>query len=587
VEQAEATFRKAVEMAPRSVSARLALASFLWARSRASEAETVLKDALAIDPRNLPANRALGVFYMATNRVAAAEPFFKTIAETTGTEEAQLSLADYYLLQNRVQDSRAILAPLTKTATGFAPASLRLAAIQAGEGNRTGAFNVVRDILGRTPKYAPARVFEMRLFLADGKLDEAMAAAAAIIKDEPGNSTAAADAHFVTGAIDQRRDRTEEALKSYTEALQIQPRSPAIALALAQLHLRLGNADKAETYARPVVAARPGDPAGRVILVRAALSRNDLEGARAGLTSLERDFPTAPVVWNLRASLDLSAGRLDAARTSFMKVAASAPNDLEALAGLVTVDLRTGRIKDATDRVDAALGRLPADADLLVLAARAHVTAGNTARAEELLKQAVEREPSRLAAYGMLGQLYARQNRLGDAVGQYRELLKRNPRSIPANTMLGMILEAQRDLSAAEQQYQHTLNLDPAAAVAANNLAWLYVASNRNLDQALQLAQTAFRALPEEPHVNDTLGWVYYRKGMVTQAVRHLELSVSRDSKDPTSHYHLGMAYFEAGEVDKARKALKTALGMSTEFEGADDAKKTLAALPRLPGSGE
>ena len=92
-----------------------------------------------------------------------------------------------------------------------------------------------------------------------------------------------------------------------------------------------------------------------------------------------------------------------------------------------------------------------------------------------------------------------------------------------------MILEAQRDFAAAEAQYQKTMGLDADAAVAANNLAWLYVTSNRNLDQALQLAQTSAKTLGEVPQVNDTLGWIYYKKGMFQPAVQHLEKSIQKD----------------------------------------------------------
>ena len=100
------------------------------------------------------------------------------------------------------------------------------------------------------------------------------------------------------------------------------------------------------------------------------------------------------------------------------------------------------------------------------------------------------------------------------------------------------------------------MGLDAEAAVAANNLAWLYVSSNRNLDQALQLAQTAAKQLGEVPQVNDTLGWIYYRKGMFEPAVRHLEKSIQKDATDPSVHYHLGMAYLQLGELDKAKKSL-------------------------------
>jgi Flp pilus assembly protein TadD len=256
-----------------------------------------------------------------------------------------------------------------------------------------------------------------------------------------------------------------------------------------------------------------------------------------------------------------------------------APNDLEALQGLITIDIQAGRKKDALDRVEAALTRMAPAADLYVLAARTYATTGNPARAEELLKQAIAREPTRLAAYDLLGQLYISQKRLGDARAQFQEIVKRNPQSVPANTMLGMVLEAQKDLPAAEAQYQKTLALDPTAAVAANNLAWLFVSSNRNLDQALKLAQTAQRSLPDASHVNATLGWIHYLQGRYTEAVRSLELSLQHGATDPSVHYHLGMAYLQIGETAKSRASLQKALSMSQNFDGAGEARKTLAGL--------
>ena len=77
--------------------------------------------------------------------------------------------------------------------------------------------------------------------------------------------------------------------------------------------------------------------------------------------------------------------------------------------------------------------------------------------------------------------------------------MKRDPKSVGASTMIGMLLEAQGKKAEAEKAYEQVLAIDSRAPVAANNLAWIYVASNRNLDQALQLAQTAHQTLPEEP----------------------------------------------------------------------------------------
>lgn len=579
-EAAEATFLKAVESAPKSISAHMALANFYWATSRPKEAEETLKAAVALDPKNVASNRAIGVFYMAAGRGAEAEPYFKTIAEAAKTTEATIGLADYYIATKRIEEAKTILEDLARQTNAFAPATTRLAALEAQQNNRAVAETKVESVLEKQPGFMPARLLNMRLKLAGNRQDDTIKIAEGIIRDEP-NSAGAAQANALIGAIESSRDRIEQATKAFSDALRIEPRFVVAALALSRLSLAQMQLDKAEAYANQALAGQPGSPAARAMLIRVDLARGNATRANSSLAELQKQFPNSPTVLNLVAAQHAIGGRLDAARTTYAKAAATAPGDLEALEGLVGTSFSIGRKQDATQAVDEALKRSTPSAPLYTLAGRAYLTAGNPAKAEEFLKKAIDLEPARLHAYGMLGQLYVTQNRLADARDQYSELTRKNPRSVPASTMLGMIMESQHDLPAAEAQYQKTMGLDAEAAVAANNLAWLYVSSNRNLDQALRLAQTAAKQLGEVPQVNDTLGWIYYRKGLFQPAVRHLEKSIQKDPADASVHYHLGMAYLQLGELDKAKKSLTKALSMSQNFEGAPEAKKTLADLGR------
>ena len=123
------------------------------------------------------------------------------------------------------------------------------------------------------------------------------------------------------------------------------------------------------------------------------------------------------------------------------------------------------------------------------------------------------------------------------------------------------------------------LAIDSKAPVAANNLAWITAEEGGNLDVAMQLAQTAKSQLPDRAEVDDTLGWVYYKKGLASLAITSFQMSVERDTKNPLYHYHLGLAYAKNGDKDKARDSLKQALSLSPTFDGASDAQKALATL--------
>jgi tetratricopeptide (TPR) repeat protein len=575
---AEASFNHAVEVAPASLEARLARANFLWASRRLPEAEQELRAALGIDPSNVLANRALGMFYLTSNRAAEAEPHFKAIADTLKTPETTIALSDYYVLTRRPADARLVLQQLAMNEDAWAEATTRLAAVDAIEGMRAQGMERVREVLERFPDDRPARLLLARLLLADGGREDALAEANVIIQNEP-NAAVVSDAYMVAGEAHARLDRPDAAIKAYQEALSRSQQPFAAAMALASLHVSIRDLSKATTYVQQALQVQPRQPAARALRVRILLAEGNRSQAASELASLEQQFPDAAPVLILRGAQQATQGQLAAARASYARAAELAPNDLEPLAGLVQLDLASGRAAEAIARVEQAMKLADRSSDLMILAARTYGAAGDSARAEDLLRKAIDLDPARLRAYGLLAQLYVGQNRLPEAGRQYEAMVERNPTSVSHNTMLGIIYDMQNRHAEAEDQYRRTLTLDRTAAVAANNLAYRYAEVNTNIDEALELARTAQQRLPGDYNVSDTLGWVYYRKGMTSQAIRELETAVKLNATDPLARYHLGMAYHQAGEIEKARRTLREALDLGADFPGADAARRTLGAL--------
>ena len=58
-------------------------------------------------------------------------------------------------------------------------------------------------------------------------------------------------------------------------------------------------------------------------------------------------------------------------------------------------------------------------------------------------------------------------------------------------------------------------------------------------------------------------------QNMLPAAIRHLESGAQKLPNDPTVLYHLGMAYKQSGDWNKARVALKQALTINPGFESA------------------
>jgi tetratricopeptide (TPR) repeat protein len=111
-----------------------------------------------------------------------------------------------------------------------------------------------------------------------------------------------------------------------------------------------------------------------------------------------------------------------------------------------------------------------------------------------------------------------------------------------------------------------------------------------NLDEAVRLAQGIVQTNPEVPSFADTLGWVYYKKGLYGAAAEQLKKAVTVDEDaarrsnsipTPTYHFHLGVALAAKGDKAGARREIESALRLSekTSFPEADEARKALATL--------
>jgi tetratricopeptide (TPR) repeat protein len=193
-------------------------------------------------------------------------------------------------------------------------------------------------------------------------------------------------------------------------------------------------------------------------------------------------------------------------------------------------------------------------------------------------------KPDLFPAYLNLARLYEQSKAYDKALQEHQKVLLKDPNFLPSYMLTGILYERQQQYEKAMTAYKQALERNPKFAPAANNLAWLYAEHGGNIDVALSLAQTAREELHDEPHIADTLGWIYYnwiyyKKNVYLKAIGLLKESVAKLLNDPVVHYHLGMAYFKNGEKELARKTLELSLTLSLGYAGAEEARKTLGML--------
>jgi tetratricopeptide (TPR) repeat protein len=247
----------------------------------------------------------------------------------------------------------------------------------------------------------------------------------------------------------------------------------------------------------------------------------------------------------------------------------------------VGLDLQSKQVGDAVARVEAALAKLPNKPELLALAAQVYTTAGDSPKAEQALKRAVAADPRFSMGYAMLAAHYLRQQRLDEARTEFEGMVKRDPSAAGPRTMVGVILETQGKRAEAKKWYEDTVAATNDAPVVANNLAMIYANEGNNLDQALQLAQAAKQRLPENADVDDTLGWIYYKKGLANLAIGPLESAIKRAPDNAEILYHLGLTYASLGDKAKARTALERAVKLNPGLAADQTAQQALNSVSR------
>jgi tetratricopeptide (TPR) repeat protein len=149
---------------------------------------------------------------------------------------------------------------------------------------------------------------------------------------------------------------------------------------------------------------------------------------------------------------------------------------------------------------------------------------------------------------------------------------------------MGNLYESKSDWKKAEDAYQNALALNSQNPVASNDLARVMLQTGGNFDVALSLAQTAMRGLPDSPGVADTLGWIYYQKGVYPLAISNLQEALKLQEKNnlpdnPDIHYHLGMAYEKTEQPALARQQFEQVLKISPGYRDAAEIKKELTHL--------
>jgi tetratricopeptide (TPR) repeat protein len=372
-----------------------------------------------------------------------------------------------------------------------------------------------------------------------------------------------------------RRNLVDNAEKNLTEAVHLQPRFDQAAMLLAELKIRKGDPAAAVDLLLPV---RPQVAQARYLLASAYLAQQKNDQALAVYRQMAEYFPKDPQPSFLMGSVLLAQGQQDEARKAFEKANEISPDYLPAVERLVDLDLAAKQYAPAMDRVQKLIDKEPNLAQPWGIRGKIYLAQRDFAHAESDLLKAIELDPNLEPAYQLLAQLYVASDRQEEAIAKLNAYLEKN-KAVPALIQLAMINELAKHFDAARDAYEKLLTVAPNSPLALNNLAVLYSEHLGQLDKAYDLAKRVKEAA-NEPHINDTLGWILFKRGDYSSALPLLQEGAGKLPGSPEIQFHLGMAhYMLGGEEEPARLALQKAVDAAKDFPQKEDARRRLTVL--------
>jgi len=574
VKGAEEALQQSVRKAPGSAKVALVLGRFYLVTHRPGLAEQQFRRAIQLDPKDGPALMDLGITLFHANRKEEAGEVFRQLSALP--DKIYKPVHAVFLLETGQRDAAiGEFQKLTREDPSDRSARTRLVKIYLVAGRRRDAEKLLADAIAKNHKDADALLQRSELSMDAGRYQDAQNDINLVLHFVP----EAAEPHAVLARLYEIRGETLNQRQELSEALRLNPGLLTVRLELARLLIASKAANTAlEVLERAPEAQKHGVP----FIIQHNYALLDLgrrDEARQGVAE-GLGLARSPDLLLQDASLKMDDKRYASARASLDEILKQNPEDLRALRALVQLySVQNQNAAALTMAREYAAGH-KSSAPVQTFLGELLVLHDKPAAARNAFMAAKAADPGYRAADLALARLDVSEGKLEPAHRTLSALLANHRNDPELWLYMGWLNNMEKNYPQALEYFRKVVDAEPTNVVALNNLAYLLASQTDRFDEALKYAQQVKELAPDNAGVDDTIGWILYRKGLYPSAVKYLE-SAAKGEADPAVRYHLGMAYLKLGDK-RGQATLREALKEAPDLPEAPMAEHLLAeAAPR------
>jgi tetratricopeptide (TPR) repeat protein len=497
----------------------------------------------------------------------AVEIALRARAGDSALQAAQDWTNDHPESRNAIRYQLQILIGLNRLQDTVEPLKRQLASMPTKE--RIAAINLVpRYFVRAGDKQLAARVVEQAL------------------KPEFGNSETGASAYAAVGTMRVLAGDVQGALEAANLGVTFNPQ------AIEPGQLALGLMDGKLPRAEAILArhlATGASPELRMAYLRKLLELQRYSDARQQAYTLTRLAPDYAEGWLVRGSMDLQEKKLEqaqAALETFVKlrlaaktVAKPAPADDRGLAQAYFLLADIAEQRQQSDQAEHYLSLIDGPQDALRVQSRRAAQLARQGKLEEgraLIRAVPELEADDAKAKISAEVQLLRDNKQFQLVyAVLQDAVRRNPSDVDLSYDLAMAAEKIDKIGEMEILLRKLIADKPDYHNAYNALGYSLADRKLRLPEAKALIQKALEFAPEDPFIQDSLGWVEYRSGNLALAAQILQAAYQR-RQDAEIAAHLGEVLWGMGQTTEARAVWSSGLKQNPENE------TLLATIKRL-----
>jgi len=605
--QAIAYLNKALSLAPELMDARLLLARTYLRSAQPAQALATLGSALERPSPTLEALTLAAEAHLQVGDPVASEAYFNRALKIKPDDaRSRTALALASLAKGQDEAGFKELEAIAKTDdSSLADMALINSRLQRGQYDAAlaGIATLEKKMVGKPlPAYLRGRLLMLRQDMAGARksFEEASSKDAAFFPAV--NSLALLD------LMEKQPGASQKRLESL---LKLSPSNTEAMLSIADLRVTQGaSKDEVIGLIRNAIKVSPGEATPQLMLVEYLLLNKDGKGALEAAQLATAAAPNSLELLDALGRAQVMAGQPLQAINTFGKLIQAQPN-------VALSHVRTAEVQVQLDDREAALRSLrsaltitPDSLQAQQMALGLELHQGRPQKALQIAKTIQRQRPSQAVGYLLEGNIESEQKRWLPAIAAYRAGLDKNalsnlparlhfalmaakkpaeadelverwsktyPKDVDFVLYLGDLALAGQDWNLAEQRYRTVLELNPAYAIAANNIAWLMIKQKKG--GAVAMADRAAALAPKNPSVLDTLAQAQAEEGQLPKAIVTAKQVLVLAPNAPRYRLSLAKLYLRAGDKSKARDELQRLQALGDKFDGQAEVADLLKGL--------